>query len=613
MTFYKHLSFRFKNLSFRNRMSFSLFLFALLMAVIMGLAFLKLSLNIILESSKQVAEKNFNVVYSSLDNYFSNVDYYTTSLIRMKPLQEVLKTDNYIQNEPGPFIEINQSIREIINFASSKHSISFNTVNIYCKNGFVYNHFQNDKLPYDDYESCITFYVQNGYFSNDYMPSTWCNIYKTIDTSGQEEYNFLNTRPLYDAATFEVVGILVTGINEEDLYRYYSDFSNEAYIIHRNGDIISHSNKRKLGNSYADDEFYELISNSPRSMETVKSTIDKEVKLITYRKLASNDTYFVVPFDFYNQNILDTTRSFYISMIFVFLCALIIASVIALFLSKGLTSSILTLKSTVQAVHDGDLSARFKTNRNDEIAYLGNTLNEMMDQINNFFITEKKHERDNKNLELKLMQSQINPHLLYNTLDSTLWALDNQDLAQAKKLIITLSNFFKTSLSGGNTLIPLKKELELVCNYITIQKVARNKSIKLNIDCPSQLMHIPFIKLSIQPIVENTIIHGFSGYRDDGTIAINIRAIDNDIEVAIIDNGIGIMEHELDSLQNTLNSYPIASNANHFGLYNIQRRIKNMFGDEYGLTIKSEVGAYTGVYIRIPYTLWDRKENTKDV
>ena len=591
-----------KKLHFRTRIMISLIIFAFVITIFMGIISMQISAKQILTMSEQLSESNFNVVYNSLDSYFHNVEKYSTLIIRIPELQKLLKNDSY-NNDEKVLLDalIDRSVLEITSLASSSDSLTFNTVNIYCKNGYKYNFIQDTDFPYHNYEECLNYYIENGYIESGYRPSTWCDIVRTTDDSGENVISFINIRTLYNAATMEDVGILVTGINELDLYGYYSDFSNDAYIVHDNGSVISHKNKKLLGSSMNGDPVFNTIASSTASMDTISYKVNNDTQIVTYKKLASNDIVFIVPFDYFSSNMSDTNQ-FYISIAILILFGLIASIIFSMFISKGLSSSVLSLKKTVEAVQNGDLNARFSSARFDEVSYLGETFNTMMGQINKYFLDQKESERTKRTLELKLMQSQINPHLLYNTLDSTIWALENKNLAQAKKLIVSLSEFFKITLSGGNSLIPLEKELTLINNYINIQKLARKKNITLVIKCPKELMKLKIIKLTIQPIVENSILHGFSGFREDGQITISVKkdSTNKSISIEITDNGIGMMAEEIKKVNTILKSTSLQNISNHFGLYNIQRRIKNMFGDEYGISIQSEVGSHTTITMKLP-------------
>lgn len=629
----------FTRLSFRKKITISLLILSFVMILYMGISSYQLSSNIILDMSKKLSENNFEVVYKSLDNYFRSVEKNSTLLLRMSDLRAIL-LKNYYDNS-GQFADkqrLDASVREIINLASSNDKITFNTVSIYCKNGFSYNYFQESTYPYNDYKSCINYYISNEYINTGYKSSTWCDVIETYNKFGRKSHSFINLRILYDPVDLEEIGIMVTGVDEDDLHKIYSGFSDKAYIMHKNGRIISHYDKAVLGTALNNDTIYKKINESYKSIDTLNNKAGSTTQLITFKKLAANNAYFVVPFDYYNGLEVIVSESFNLNIIILILIGIITSIIFALLLSKGLSASVLSLKKTVQEVYEGNLNARFKSENNDEVSYLGNKFNEMLVEINSLFSAQKEQENINRTLELKLMQSQINPHLLYNTLDSALWEMDNKNISQAKDLIISLSSFFKITLSEGNDLIPLQKELELISNYIGIQNSARGKNIIFNVDAPLPLLSFKIIKLTIQPIVENAILHGFSGYRDDGTITIRIATVAADaaasvavvvadidkkesvqitnkkalaqgntlngrkeaIQIIIEDNGIGIPDKELAIIKQTLEVYPPEAEIKHFGLYNVQRRIKNLFGNNYGINLESEVGNYTRVFMCIP-------------
>lgn len=619
-------------LSFRKKITISLIIISLLMISFMGLSTIQLSSKIILDVSKRLSENNFKVVHTSLDNYFKNVENYSTLFLRMSDLRKIMQEEEYNAYLSRPdILGLDASVREIMNLAASNDKVTFNSLSIFCKNGFTYNFFQNKNFPYDDYESCIDYYIGNDLISEGYNSSTWCDLIETVNSVGRRSMSFINLRMLYDPGTFEEIGIMVVGIDEEDLRDIYSGFSKEAFIMHKNGRIISHSDSDALGMMLTNNMYWMILA-SNKSMDTLQYDTENTKQLVTFKKLAYNNTYFVVPFDYYSGDEILGAKSFNTTILLLIIIGIVSAVFFALLLSKGLSSSLMTLKKTVQAVYKGNLYARYESANKDEVSYLGEAFNEMLDEINKAFEKQKEQEQISKTLELKLLQSQINPHLLYNTLDSALWKIESKDISQAKALIISLSSFFKITLSGGNDLIPIQKELELINNYIDIQNTARGKKIVSNIKTVLLCLDYKIIKLTIQPIVENAIIHGFSGYRDNGTITIAISIdpgkpeidsisgieqitgnespgtsekvveIPNEgtMQIVIEDNGIGIPEKELSEIQNILDTYPPETEIRHFGLFNIQRRIKNMFGDEYGIRLESEVGNFTRVIMNIP-------------
>ena len=359
-------------LSFRKRITISLVLLSFLMTLFLGISSYQLSSNIILNMSKKLSEKNFNIVYNSLENYFSSVEKNSTLLLRMTSLRSILQQKNYNNSENGINDQImDVSVREIINFALSTDKITFNMVNIYCKNGYNYNYFGNSDLPYNDYPSCINYYISNGYISNGYKSPAWCDVIQTSNELGRTRSNFINIRTLYDASNLEEIGILVCGIDAEDLHTIYSSLSDNAYIIHKNGQIISYSSEFVLENSYRNDAIYQKIVASGKSKDTFSIDNENRKQLFTFQKIATNDAYFVVPFDYFSGNEIVETQSFNITILLLFLIGFFTSIIFALLLSKGLSSSVLSLKKTVQAVYQGDLNARFKSTSHDEVSYLG--------------------------------------------------------------------------------------------------------------------------------------------------------------------------------------------------------------------------------------------------
>lgn len=589
--------------SFRRKLMVALLAISCFMAAYMGFTSYSLSSGIIYDMGKRLSENNISVIQGLLNDYFQSVQDNLTQITRLSLVRDILELKSVNSDEQKQLtIQLNNAIRETLYLDSANSNMNLNIINFYFKNGFKYNSMPNNQFPYDNYESCYEYFTKNGYITNEaYVPTTWCESRILKDNLGKENNYIIGIRILYDSVTLEKSGIMVFAVDEMDIYQLYSSFSSNALIMHNNGKLLSGTDKLLLGKDIQDRTMREKILQSSQSTASIGYQIDNKKQLVSFKRLAGNNAYFIVPFDYYSGLKMEELKYFTRSSILIAIVGMAAVVLLALFLSKGLSSSVLTLKKVVQKVYEGDLSARFVPNNSDEVAYLGEKFNDALDQINNLFEIQKQDARAKRNLELRLMQSQINPHLLYNTLDSVLWALKNENTPKAQELIISLSNFFKITLSGGNVLIPLDSELTMIYNYINIQKLARGKNITLDIQIPDELREYKIIKLTLQPMVENAIMHGFSGYRDDGVLNIGAKVNGNIMMIWVKDNGIGILPDELLQINEMLNTYPPVPGQKHFGLYNVNRRIKNIFGDEYGVYLESEVGDYTKTVITIPY------------
>lgn len=589
--------------SFRKKLLIALLVISCFMATYMGFTSYRLSSRIIYDMSKRLSENNISAIHELLNSYFQSVQDNLTQIIRLPMMQDLAERKSVdIDEQRQLTTHLDNAMRNILYLGSTNNGASFNILGIYFKNGFKYTSMPNNQSTYDDYESCLAYFTKNGYITNEaYTPTTWCEIRALKDNLGNHVNYLLGIRMLYDSVTLEKLGVIVFAVDENDLYQLYSSFSSKSIIMHKNGKLISGRDKTLLGKEYQDQMLRDKILQAPKNTASIKYRAENEDMLVSFKKLATNDAYFIIPFDYYSELRIKETKDFAGSSILITIAGMAAAVLFSFLLSKDLSSSVLALKKLVQKVYDGDLNARFVPNNTDEIAYLGEKFNDALDQINSLFKIQEQDAKAKLNLKLRLMQSQINPHLLYNTLDSVLWSLENQNTSKAQELIISLSDFFKVTLSGGSMMIPLDSELKMINSYINIQRLARGKNITLDIQIPDELKKYKIIKLTLQPMVENAIIHGFSGYRDDGVVVIGAQINEGTLMVWVKDNGIGVLPDELLQLNTMLNTYPPVSGQKHFGLYNVNWRIKNTFGNEYGIYLESEIGDFTKVIIKIPY------------
>ncbi|NLJ41981.1 MAG: histidine kinase [Clostridiales bacterium] len=553
--------------------------------------------------SVRLSENNTTSTYTLLKNYFQSIQNVLTQFIRQPELRIISESKKLDQNQvTQTTIELDKQVKKFISLSHSNNA-PFEFIQIHCKNGFTYRYGSHYESPYDDFASCEQYYMERGIIDHDYSPAVWGDFALVKSDVGFNIPVLINIRGIYDSVTLERIGIIISAIPEEHIYNIYSGFTEDALLLFHDGTLFSGQDKKKLGEKLEDKALQENVLNSAHDIGTISYKDNRETKLVSFHKPFSDYVYLVVPFDYYNGVKNKEIRQYIVFTIFIAFTSMTLGIIFAFLISKGLSHSIENLKGIVQQVNDGDLNARYDSSNSppDEISYLGQSFNEMLNRINSLFKQQEQNIKIQHNLELKLLQSQINPHLLYNTLDSVLWALQTGENNNAESIIVSLSQFFKISLSSGDNLIPLKNEIALIDSYINIQCLAREKNITIRYNICEDLLSYRIIKLSIQPLVENAIIHGFSGYRDDGTIIVSAQVKDKKLVLTIEDNGIGIMEDELLRINSFLSTYPPRSNMKHFGLYNINRRIKNIFGDSYNVVLESEMGNYTRVIMTIPY------------
>ncbi|MCR4834748.1 MAG: sensor histidine kinase [Butyrivibrio sp.] len=218
---------------------------------------------------------------------------------------------------------------------------------------------------------------------------------------------------------------------------------------------------------------------------------------------------------------------------------------------------------------------------------------------------EEQVTREQKKLrmaEFELLQAQINPHFLYNTLDAIVWSAEAGNQRQVVDMVGSLSEFFKSSLNRGKEFVSVKDELQHVRSYLEIQQIRYQDILEYEIDVPAELFKYQIPKITIQPIVENALYHGIKNKRCGGKISIRAWEVEKDMIIEVYDNGIGIDENRLKQVMDELSGSESES-PTIYGMYNVNERIRLSYGDKYGINIKSVYGEGTEVYILLPKIL----------
>lgn len=281
----------------------------------------------------------------------------------------------------------------------------------------------------------------------------------------------------------------------------------------------------------------------------------------------------------------------------------------ALFLSFVIPNSIVRpihhLIDVTNQVAKGDLTVRANVVKGAEVRKLGDSLNSMIVKIDNLLTAVKNDETNLREAELELLQAQINPHFLYNTLDTIIWLAESGKQAEVVRMVSSLSDFFRTSLNHGDGMVTLRQEERHMRSYLQIQQVRYQDILEYEIDFPDNLMKAMIPKITLQPLVENALYHGIKNRRGKGKITVSAASVDEDVVISVDDNGIGMSCEKLNEVLALLKKKDDGTEGqpkrDSYGFYNVNERIKLKFGEQYGLSIKSEYGKGTCVSIRIPF------------
>lgn len=285
-------------------------------------------------------------------------------------------------------------------------------------------------------------------------------------------------------------------------------------------------------------------------------------------------------------------------------------AVAAFLVTSGILRPLWQLYDATGEIAEGNFAVRTNAGTNDEIAALSQEFNEMADKMQMLVDKVRDDEQKMRKADLRLLQEQINPHFLYNTLDTIVWLIECNEADQAVEMVVTLSNFFRIVLSKGKEFISIRMEEQHIRSYLQIQEARYSDIMDYDIAIDPELYTYQIPKLTLQPIVENALYHGIKYKRSHGTITITGKMQGEHIVFVVRDDGVGMDEAGLAQLREDIGK-PCKETDRGFGLANVNERIRMYFGLEYGLTVDSSPGRGTSVAIVIPAMIEPSAEDPK--
>lgn len=300
----------------------------------------------------------------------------------------------------------------------------------------------------------------------------------------------------------------------------------------------------------------------------------------------------------------DDYQKFYTWMLRFCLIALVgvvvAVGIMSYLIPLSITRPFKELSQVTDEIAKGNLSVRANVNTGVEATALSNSMNTMIDKINELLEQVTTEQIRLRKAEFELLQAQINPHFLYNTLDAIIWLAEAGEQKWVVGMVRNLSDFFRTSLNQGKDINSIKEEMLHVKSYLEIQHVRYQDILSYDIEVPEALYIYSIPKITIQPLVENALYHGIKNKRGMGHISIRGEAGEKDFTITVTDDGIGIDETRLRQVQSGIQN-KVLTGKDFYGLYNVCERIRLNFGEEYGIFIESVYGEGTSVRVILPY------------
>ena len=407
--------------------------------------------------------------------------------------------------------------------------------------------------------------------------------------SGEYKWVISISKSVLDPETGEVTGVMVIDLN----YRSIEAICENAqlgkngyiYLIDRHKNIIYHPQQQLLYSGIKS----ELVEEILKMRDTyLRDDVNNRIYTRNYSELTGWSAVGVVNVD---ELIKDKSSiiDFYFRLAGI---SILFAMTFAVLISTTITNPIKMLENTMHEVEVGNFDVRSEIELNNEIGHLSKTFNVMISRIKDLMEKTVRDEEEKRRSEIRALQAQINPHFLYNTLDTIIWMSAGGKNDEVVEVTSALARLFRTSISKGENLVTLLNEVENIKSYLTIQKMRYEDKLSWRVDVPPGLLGLMTPKLILQPIVENAVYHGVKMSQAGGEIAISARTEGERLTITIADSGVGMTAEQLEQL-----FVPRPDTDRGIGVINVNNRIRLCFGEEYGLHYFSAPGEGTRVEI----------------
>ncbi len=362
------------------------------------------------------------------------------------------------------------------------------------------------------------------------------------------------------------------------------------------------------------DDIVDSISAGGRYNENIEK-LDNNIYILT--ELIQDDIQYYIYYqtrymDKVTDTLQDQIRRFMVVCSVLIGVLIIVVAVSAVMIVSGIIQPISQLNQATEKIAQGDFNARAQADSDDEVAELAVSFNKMAGSMQSLIDKVKEDERKMRKADLRLLQEQIQPHFLYNTLDTIVWLIESNEPDEAVTMVVTLSDFFREILSKGKEFISIKEEEKHISSYLQIQEMRYRDILEYDIQLDQVIYKYQILKLTLQPVVENALYHGIKYKRAKGCIHIHGEKEGDIIRLTVRDDGVGMDEEELAQLRQQIEK-PCQETEKGFGLANVNERIHMYFGYEYGMKIQSQKGKGTTVEIVIPAILEAPAENAANV
>lgn len=581
----------------------SLMLFIIIPIIILGFYIFNYFKVILIENSTQFALDNMSMISLNLDKTLESM---MTTAKFIGQDRTVIQTLTDINNNDEVAAQTMLYIRRMFSNIQINYLEGSFHISVIPSGGEVMSTWQRNYNDYAYFKK-ESWYVESINKSGEFIWIAPQQQYIKIGDGSDEKTLISVSTSVFDTYTTNDLGVVLISIGEEELNKLV--FSKELYqegndffLLDKENTIISNRNKELIGKKI--EEYLKLSSDvfeGNSGYRIIKS--DNNHIIVNYFTVKKTQWKIiqVIPY----ENLALMTDRLINKVLFISIILLILILVGVFVFSSKITLPLRKLIKLMKKVENGNMDVEIKFKGNDEIYLLGNEFNNMMSKQKLLMskIAEEERalaeeQRKKDQIKIEMLMAQINPHFLFNTLNTIKWTAMMGATDTVTEMVSNLGTLLENSLNRGNEFIALKEELENVKSYIFIQKIRFGNlfTMEYNIQPDTENCLVP--KFILQPLVENSIIHGVENIDKKGVIGISASIDEEKLSICVEDNGAGIDD---DNIKKLLNSENLSKDRlSGIGLGNVNERVKLYYGDQYGIVINSVKSKGTRIYITIP-------------
>jgi len=593
MNFFKS---KFRKLSIRDKILYSSILLIVLSFTTFNIVSYIGFSSLLEQNVSEYASINLNQANIRIEEKLNNIALMMDILSSDRAIQQVLKKPSKLKEPEEKY----QDLLSLDKVYDSFHNYNTSTVALLIigTNGETYRLGRTFDIDISNYQSSDWFLKARKLKG----AIGWCGIRKSaFKNYGQDEYFLKLSRVLIDPATGEELGTILLEINENVIFDILKQIKinsdSDIYIIDNDGKLISHSDRSVLDEAY--------LSNSTLEGDFYEKSGDYFTKkngenvLIVYFTSSLTNWKFVhsVP-----TRTLISQMGFvqrYNLLIALFAC--FITVIISFFVSRSIVKPLTKFKKVVETVNDENLDVQINISSEDEVGFLATAFNKMIERIRNLLIQIRIEENEKSEVEIRSLQNQINPHFIYNTLEAIRMVCEINDDEEAAKMLFLMGRLLRYGLNIKDSLSTIQDEIEHIKSYVLLMNYKYKDKFDVEYYIDESVCDAKIPKVTLQPIIENSIFHGLACVDYKGLIKVSVEKCDDEVIIEIVDNGEGFDVQSQNFFDKSTDEAKIETKeGSGIGLYNVNKRIKLYFGQEYGLTISSSIGEYTKAKINLP-------------